>query len=279
MWRLEDGGWWPGCCIRTGPLRRTPPVTQNSSYPRHLVSALLALSLTLPACARERSPPAAGTTPPTAAGQVYTQTEASPDGIGKVYEGREISFVMGHLGAGWLERPTREAEERTDLLLDNLPLEADDVIADIGAGTGYFSLPIAARVPKGRVLAVDIQQEMLDIIANRTKSAGIRNVEPLLATETDPRLPPGGVDLVLLVDAYHEFSHPREVMTGIVKGLRSGGRLVLIEYRGEDPSVPILTLHKMTQAQARKEMTAVGLAWVETKDVLPQQHFMVFRKP
>ncbi len=246
---------------------------QHSHCPPLLVSALLALSLTLPACARDHSPPAA------APGQVYTQTEASPDGIGKVYEGREISFVMGHLGAGWLERPTREAEERTDLLLDNLPLADDDVVADIGAGTGYFSLPIAARVPKGRVLAVDIQQEMLDIIANRTKSAGIRNVEPLLATETDPRLPPGGVDLVLLVDAYHEFSHPREVMTGIVKGLRSGGRLVLIEYRGEDPSVPILTLHKMTQAQARKEMTAVGLAWVETKDVLPQQHFMIFRKP
>jgi ubiquinone/menaquinone biosynthesis C-methylase UbiE len=129
------------------------------------------------------------------------------------------------------------------------------------------------------VLAVDIQQEMLDIIANRTKSAGVRNVELVLATETDPGLPPGTVDLVLIVDAYHEFSHPREVMTGIVKGLKSGGRLVLIEYRGEDPSVPILALHKMTQAQARKEMASVGLSWVETKDVLPQQHFMIFRKP
>jgi SAM-dependent methyltransferase len=254
-------------------------VPRNSNCPRLLVNALLALSLTLPACARDRSPPPAATPPPAAAGQVYTETEASPDGIGKVYEGREISFVMGHLGAGWLERPTREAEERTDLLLDNLPLEADDVVADIGAGTGYFSLPIAARVPEGRVLAVDIQQEMLDIIANRTKSAGIPNVEPLLATETDPRLPPGTVDLVLLVDAYHEFSHPREVMTGIVKGLKAGGRLVLIEYRGEDPSVPILALHKMTQAQARKEMAVVGLEWLETKDVLPQQHFMIFRKP
>jgi ubiquinone/menaquinone biosynthesis C-methylase UbiE len=235
--------------------------------------------LSLTASARDRSPSATATEPPAAAGQVYTVTEASPDGIGKVYEGREISFVMGHPGAGWLERPTREAEERTDLLLDNLPLEADDVVADIGAGTGYFSLPIATRVPRGRVLAVDIQQEMLDIIASRTKSAGVRNVELLLATETDPRLPPGSVDLVLIVDAYHEFSHPREVMTGIVKGLKTGGRLVLIEYRGEDPSVPILALHKMTQTQARKEMTAVGLRWVETKDVLPQQHFMIFRKP
>lgn len=240
-------------------------------------SLLLALSLALPACAREAPPPTAGAEP--AGARVYTLTEASPDGIGKVYQGREISFVMGHRGAGWLERPTREAEERTDLLLDNLPLEADDVVADIGAGTGYFSLPIALRVPQGRVLAVDIQQEMLDIVASRAKSAGIANVEPLLATETDPRLPTGAVDLVLMVDAYHEFSYPLEVMTGIVRGLKAGGRVVLIEYRGEDPRVPILELHKMTQVQARKEMTAVGLEWVETKDVLPQQHFMVFRKP
>ena len=256
-----------------GLRRRMPPVTAYFLRVRLLVGALLAVNLTLPACARESSPPAV------APGQIYTATEASPDGIGKVYEGREISFVMGHLGAGWLERPTREAEERTDLLLDNLPLQADDVIADIGAGTGYFSLALATRVPKGRVLAVDIQQEMLDIIASRTKSAGIHNVERLLATDSDPRLPPGAIDLVLLVDAYHEFSHPREVMTGIVKGLKAGGRVVLIEYRGEDPSVPILELHKMTQAQARKEMAAVGLEWVETKDMLPQQHFMVFRKP
>ena len=250
----------------------------HRTTPSHLflTGLLLALSLTLPACARES--PGAAPSPPTAT-DVYTLIEASPDGIGKVYQGREISFVMGHLGAGWLERPTREAEERTDLVLDNLPLEADDLVADMGAGTGYFSLPIAGRVPKGRVLAVDIQQEMLDIVSRRAKSAGIGNVEPLLATETDARLPPGAVDLVLLVDAYHEFSHPREVMTGIVRGLKKGGRVVLIEYRGEDPAVPILALHKMTQAQARKEMEVVGLEWVETKDVLPQQHFMVFRKP
>ena len=187
-----------------GPLRRTSSVAAYLLRLRLLVSALLAVSLTLPACARERSPPAAAmataTAPAVAPGQIYTETEASPDGIGKVYEGREISFVMGHRGADWLERPTREAEERTDLLLDNLPLEAADVIADIGAGTGYFSLALATRVPKGRVLAVDIQQEMLDIIASRTKSAGIHNVERLLATDTDPRLPPGAIDLVLLVD-------------------------------------------------------------------------------
>jgi len=239
-------------------------------------AVLLALGLMLPACARS---PAPAMPPEDGTAAWYTLTDASPDGIGKVYMGREISFVMGHLGAGWLERPTREAEERTDLLLDNLPLEPDDVVADIGAGTGYFSLPIAARVPRGRVLAVDIQQEMLDIVGSRTKSAGIRNVEPVLATETNPGLPAGTVDLVLMVDAYHEFSHPREVMTGVARGLKTGGRVVLIEYRGEDPSVPILELHKMTEAQARKEMSAVGLEWQETRDVLPQQHFMIFRKP
>ncbi len=242
---------------------------------------LLALSLALPACARESAAPgpSGATDSSPASASPYTSRRASPDGIGKVYMGREISFVMGHLGAGWLERPTREAEERTDLLLDNLPLTTDAVVADIGAGTGYFSLPIARRVPAGRVLAVDIQQEMLDIVQRRASSAGLANVEALLATETDPRLPAGEVDLVLMVDAYHEFSHPFEVMTGIVNGLKPGGRVVLIEYRAEDPRVPILTLHKMSEAQARREMAVVGLEWVETRDVLPQQHFMVFRKP
>lgn len=238
-----------------------------------LAATAVALAAALTACAADQTAPPAG-----AAADVYTYRPAARDGIGKVYQGREISFVMGHLGAGWLERPEREREERTDLLLQNLPLEADDVVADIGAGTGFFSLPIAARVPQGRVLAVDLQPEMLAIVASRAKSGGVTNVEPVQATETDPRLPPGTVDLVLMVDAYHEFSHPYEVMQGVVKGLKPGGRVVLIEYRGEDPAVPILTLHKMSEAQARKEMKAVGLEWVETRDFLPQQHYMVFRK-
>lgn len=251
----------------------------GGSTARRMALPLLALgalahALALAACAR--APSAA---PPPADPPAYTERAPSPDGIGRVYLGREISFVMGHLGAGWLERPTREAEERTDLLLDNLPLQPDDVVADLGAGTGYFSLPIATRVPKGRVYAVDIQQEMLDIVANRAASAGLANVNPVLATETDPRLPAGTVDLVLMVDAYHEFSHPLEVMTGVVRALKPGGRVVLIEYRAEDPAVPILELHKMSEAQAKKEMQAVGLKWQETKDVLPQQHFLVFAKP
>ncbi len=210
---------------------------------------------------------------------LYEEIRPSRDGIGKVYMGREISHVMGHLGAAWLERPEREREERTDLVIKRLPLEEDDVVADIGAGTGYFSFPMAERVPDGKVLAVDIQQEMLDIVAARAAERGVDNVEPVLGTVTDPGLPDSGVDLVLIVDAYHEFSHPREMGAAIARALKPGGRLVLIEYRGEDPRVPIKRLHKMTEAQAKAEMAAIGLSWERTRDFLPQQHFLVFRKP
>ncbi|MEE4161773.1 MAG: methyltransferase domain-containing protein [Woeseiaceae bacterium] len=210
---------------------------------------------------------------------VYEQKRPSRDGIGKVYMGREISQVMGHLGAAWLERPGREREERTDRLVRQLPLEPDDVVADIGAGTGYFSFPMAERVPAGRVLAVDIQQEMLDIIEARKADGAAANVETVLGTETDPRLPAGQVDLVLIVDAYHEFSYPREMGEGIARALRPGGRLVLIEYRAEDPRVQIKRLHKMSEAQAIAEMEAIGLEWERTGSFLPQQHFLVFRKP
>jgi ubiquinone/menaquinone biosynthesis C-methylase UbiE len=221
----------------------------------------------LGACAEERSADAGG---------VYDYGAASRDGIGKFYMGREISHVMGHLGAGWLERNSRRREERTDLLLKNLPIEPDSTIVDLGAGTGYFSLPMAKRAPDGRVLAVDIQPEMLAIIESRSDEANVDNIERVLATETDPNLPESEVDLVLIVDAYHEFSHPREVMQAIARSLRKDGRVYLIEYRGEDPDVPIKPLHKMTQKQAKKELAAAGLEWIETLGFLPQQHVLVF---
>jgi SAM-dependent methyltransferase len=208
----------------------------------------------------------------------YQLGEASRDGIGKFYMGREISHVMGHLGAGWLERPNREREERTDLLLQNLALKATDHVADLGAGTGYFSFPIAQQVGAGKVLAVDIEPEMLRLIEQRKLVDGVNNIDTVLASESSPNIPYASVDVVLLVDAYHEFSYPREVMNGVVKGLKPGGRVVLVEYRGEDSSVPIKLLHKMTQQQAIKEMSAVGLQWLRTEDYLPQQHVMVFTK-
>lgn len=209
----------------------------------------------------------------------YTYTQVNRDGIGKFYMGREISHVMGHRGAGWLERPEREQEERTDLLMDSLPLEPDSVVVDLGAGSGYFSIPIAARLPEGRVVAVDIQQEMLDRLERRAGDAGVANIDLLLATETDPRIPENTADLVLIVDAYHEFSHPREVMLGVAGGLKPGGLLYLLEYRAEDPDVRILRLHKMTEKQAIREVEAAGLKWRETLDFLPQQHVLVFEKP
>jgi precorrin-6B methylase 2 len=249
-----------------------PPAEYKSMKTIPGIAALL-LTLPLNGCSQEPAPVVE-------ADSTYQYSTASRDGIVKVYMGREISHVMGHLGAGWLERPGRVSEERTDLLLDNLPIEPGDKVADIGAGTGYFSLPMVQQVGEtGTVYAVDIQQEMLDIIELRSTEQGITNVERVLAAADDPRLPPDTINMVLLVDAYHEFEWPYEVMTGIVNSLVSGGRVVLIEYRAEDPRVPIKNLHKMTAAQARMELEATGLEFESNLDLLPQQHFLIFRKP
>ena len=206
----------------------------------------------------------------------YIQSTPSRDGIGKRYMGREIAQVMGHQGAGWLERNSRERDERTDLLVAALGLRPTDIVADIGAGTGYFVFRMAPLVPQGKVLAVDIQQEMLDIIAGRGSASG--NVEPVLGSITNINLPADSVDLILLVDAYHEFSHPREMVHSMVTALKSDGRIALVEYRAEDPAVPIKPLHKMSQAQAKREMGAAGLHWLRTDPSLPQQHLMFFAK-
>ena len=209
----------------------------------------------------------------------YSQRRPSRDGIGKLYMGREISFVMGHQGVDWLERRGREREERTDLVVDGMELAPDAIVADIGAGSGHFTFRISPRVPEGRVLAVDIQPEMLAAIEKRQRQGPFLNVETVLGTETDANLPAASVDAVLMVDAYHEFSHPREMMVSTVEALRPGGQVFLVEYRSEDPTVPILPLHKMTESQARLEMEAVGLEFVENRAMLPQQHFLIFRKP
>lgn len=200
-------------------------------------------------------------------------------GIGRFYMGREISFVMGHQAAGWLNRPGRIQEEMPDEVVANMELAADHVVADIGAGSGYFSFRIAKKVPDGKVLAVDIQQEMLDIVAARTAEEGVGNIEGVKGEVDNPNLAPESIDAAILVDAYHEFSHPFEMINGLYNALRPGGRIFLLEYRGEDASVPIRPLHKMTQAQVIKEMEIFGLEWTKTLDFLPWQHMMVFTKP
>ncbi|GAB4040269.1 class I SAM-dependent methyltransferase [Spirosoma gilvum] len=207
---------------------------------------------------------------------VYQIRKPSLDGIGKIYQGREIAQVMGHLGAAWLERPEREREERTDLLLKSLDLKPTDVVADIGAGTGFFTFRIAPEVPNGKVIAVDIQPEMITYLNQGKTKRKAANVEPVLGTESDPKLKPHSIDMAILVDAYHEFSYPREMMEHIVSALKPTGRVVLVEYRAEDPAVPIKELHKLSVSQATREMKAAGLRLLKNDDRLPQQHIMFF---
>ena len=207
-----------------------------------------------------------------------TKTIHNPDGIGKYYMGREIAQVMGHQAMNWLERESRAKEEKPDLTVQNLNLKPDSVVADIGAGSGYFSFRIAQQVPEGKVYAVDIQPEMLNAITARKENKHVDNVETVLGVEDNPNLPTESIDLAFMVDAYHEFAYPREMMEGIVKALKPGGRVVLLEYRKENPMIMIKPLHKMTQKQVKKELKAVGLKWQETKQFLPQQHFLVFSK-
>lgn len=211
--------------------------------------------------------------------QAYVQREPSEGGIGKMYLGREVAEVMGHRRAAWMERPERERTELPARLVRALDLRPSDVVADIGAGTGYFTFRIAPEVPRGLVYAVDIQQAMVDTLGARVHRREVENVRPLQGTILDPRLPNGSIDLVLIVDAYHEFSHPHEMMTALYEDLKPGGRLAIVEYRGEDPTVPVEPLHKMSADQIQREMEVHGFQWRETLDVLPQQHLMIFERP
>ena len=213
------------------------------------------------------------------ASRYETRAQHDPNGTGQFYLGREIAQVMGHEAADWLERPEREQEERTDLLVPALHLKPGDTVADIGCGSGYYTRRLAKQVgTNGVVLAVDIQPEMLAILTNKLAGEGVLNVRPVLGTITDPKLPRAAVDLILMVDVYHEFDHPFEMVAAMSEALKPGGRMVFVEFRGEDPQVPIKRVHKMTEAQVRKEMAVQPLDWVETIETLPQQHLIVFRK-
>ena len=209
----------------------------------------------------------------------YSQLPVSADGIGKSYMGREISAVMGWQGAAWLERQERDREERTDLLLAALMLQPGFVVADIGAGTGYLSRRMAPAVmPGGKVWAVDVQPEMVSMLLAGAKRSGLTQIEARLGAVDDVKLPASSVDLAVMVDVYHELAYPYEVMASVLKALKPGGRVFFVEYKAEDPLVPIKPLHKMSEAQIKREAAVFALDWERTVRTLPWQHVVVFRK-
>jgi len=208
----------------------------------------------------------------------YTYKKGDSNGIGKWYMGREITHIMGYQGMQWLDRPEREEEENTATLLLNMTIDPEDNIADIGAGSGYHVFKMAKLATRGLIYAVDIQDEMLEEINNRKERDQINNVRVIKGGEKNINIAESSLDKVLMVDVYHEFNYPAEMLTSIKKALKADGKLFLIEYRGEDGSVPIKKLHKMTEAQAIKEMKAAGMKLLRNIDNLPWQHCMVFIK-
>lgn len=226
------------------------------------------------------SPPAsAANAPGTPTTPRYEEHPPSRDGTGRFFMGREIAMVMGHQGAEWLERPERIREESPELLHELLGLKRGMTVADIGAGTGYHSWRMARAVgSSGKVYAVDIQPEMLAQIATNMPRHGVSNVIGILGTPKSPQLPTNSLDLVLMVDVYHEFDHPFEMLDAITRSLKPKGRVAFVEFRAEDTLVPIKALHKMTEAQVRKEAELHDLVWIETRRELPWQHLILFRK-
>jgi len=209
-----------------------------------------------------------------------TRTDHDPNGIGKFYMGREIAHVMGYQAANWLERTEREKEEEPAKLYKALDLKDGLVVADFGAGSGYHSFRMAPLVgPTGKVLAVDVQPQMIKLVEARAKKDGVKNVEPVLCTEQDPKLPAASVDLILMVDVYHELAFPYEVGEKLVAALKPGGRMAFVEFRLEDDAVPIKLVHKMSERQVLKEMGAFPeLEHSKTVETLPWQHVIVFTK-
>jgi len=243
-----------------------------------LAAALLALPLADGVAAQ---PPAPQQTPAAEQASALQQPAAEPTipPAEKFYLGREIAQTMHFAGAPWLVRESRERQEECSTLLSALHLKPGQTVADLGCGNGFYSLKIAQQLaPGGRVLAVDIQPEMLQLLNERARVLQIGGVEPWLGTLIDPKLPEGEVDLVLCVDAYHEFSHPAQMLAAIRKSLSAKGRLVLVEFRAEDPKVPIKPLHKMSKAQVNKELKQNGFKLVEEFDKLPWQHVMFYER-
>jgi ubiquinone/menaquinone biosynthesis C-methylase UbiE len=239
--------------------------------PPALLRFLVAAFFVLPVVADDTTAPAH---PP------YEKREDhDPNGIGVFYMDREIAHVMGHQAANWLERPEREEEERTDLLIDSLKFHDGEIVADIGCGSGFISRKIAKKIGAGFIYGVDIQPEMLDLLRRRMAMFRINNVKPILGSTTDPKLPPASCDTMIMVDVYHEFDQPFEMIRNMISELKPGGRIVFVEFRKEDPKVPIKEVHKMSEAQVRKEMGVhPEMEFVENIGVLPIQHILIFKK-
>ena len=208
----------------------------------------------------------------------YKIKAGDPNGINKWYMGRQIAQVMSHYGIDWLERPEREKEENTSLLLKNLAVKPGMMIADIGAGSGYHSALLSKMVGSGKVFAVDVEPEMIAYLSERIKQEKLSHIVPILSTEQKLPLPENTIDMMLLVDVYHEFSYPYEMTLSMRAALKPGGKLVLVEFRSEDLTVPIKTIHKMSEAQAIKEFKAAGCVFDKNIDNLPWQHCMIFTK-
>lgn len=208
----------------------------------------------------------------------YSYKPRSSDGTGKFYADREIAQVMGSDGAAWLDRKDRQKEENSKLAIEQMNLLPTSVVADIGAGTGYFTFKIAEKVPMGKVYAVEIQDELIRYLNNQKNELGAKNVEVIKGDAKSPHLPDSSIDLALLIDVYHELQYPREMMHSISKALKKNGKLLLLEYRAEDPKIPILPLHKMSVEQTNKEMAANGFKLAEDGEFLPIQHFLLYEK-
>lgn len=213
----------------------------------------------------------------TSADSVYTYRNPSVDGIGKYYLGREIAHTVSGSATNWLERDNREQEENSNLAIEKMLIKPDDVIADIGAGSGYYSFKIAEKVPNGKVFAEDVQDEMINYLNDRKRKLNSKNVEVIKGTTTSVNLPPASVNLAIMVDVYHELEYPRETLKSIKNVLKPGGRLLLIEYRAEDPSVHRNRLHKTSVKQLNKELEANGFELSYRGEFLPIQHFLIYK--
>jgi precorrin-6B methylase 2 len=251
------------------PLRSACPVTHRQL--RTLLAPVLLSVVAFLAC----SPAIPAQSHP----GYETRADHDPDGIGKFYMGREIAYVMGPAGIAWLERPDREDEERPMEAIAALGIRPGQTVVDFGAGSGYFAFRMSPLVgAAGRVLAVDIEPAMLAEVSRRAADAKVTNVATVRSTSQSPNLPPESVDLLLMVDVYHELAFPYETLTGIRAALKPDGRIALVEYRKEDPAVPIKEVHKMSERQIIRELTAAGFKHVRTVKTLPLQHLVIFSK-